>query len=52
MKKFIIDQQNLGIILDYLATRPFKEVYQAIHYLEHLQEYKEPIVDTNQKEPQ
>lgn len=44
MKKFIIDEANLNVILDYLAQRPFKEVAQAINFLSALKEHKEEEV--------
>ena len=42
-KKFIIDENLVTGIANYLATRPYKEVAEAIGALQQLQEYKEAI---------
>jgi len=40
MKTFLIAENQLNALVQYLASKPFNEVYQLIGMVEQLKEYK------------
>lgn len=51
MKKYILDEQSLNAILDYLANRPYREVCDGINGLKNLPELVEAETSPT-KEPE
>ena len=44
MKKYILDEKLGTELLNYLAGRPYVEVYQFVSRVQTLPEYKEPVI--------
>jgi len=44
MKKYILDEKLGTELLNYLAGRPYVEVYQFVSKLQTLPEYKESVI--------
>ncbi len=49
---FKIEQNVAQAMLDYLATQPYKEVFQLVNALQSLEEIKEPVQEATVVEPQ
>ena len=51
MRKYIIDEQLLTVLIDYLSLRPYREVYQLIDALQLLRrcEEEDAVEDTADK---
>lgn len=49
MKKYIIEESALQAIINYLSSRPYKEVHEGIKLLTQLNEYKIKEVKNNEK---
>jgi len=49
MKKFIIDEELAQAILNYLANRPFIEVYKMVQALQNVKEHVEQVKEKDEK---
>lgn len=49
MKKYIITEENIKALINYLASRPFAEVHQGIQMLSSLPVIEEPKEEENKE---